>query len=124
MIAAIDAVHLIGDPIGGCVIMAFRSLAKLACRYLPLRALKLAVALERKQSTVTRDRHEIELRPRGRHDPCFLPQAVPVVVAMVALVPRGISHVPICPLSVATTINPALQEPMRLPTIEPAGSFL
>jgi chorismate synthase len=38
------------------------------------------------QMTVTRDGKEVELRGKGRHDPCVLPRAVPMVEAMVALV--------------------------------------
>eukprot|EP00899_Mesostigma_viride_P003593 jgi/Mesvir1/13234/Mv02382-RA.1 len=38
------------------------------------------------QRTVTRDGQETELRARGRHDPCVVPRAVPMVEAMVALV--------------------------------------
>jgi chorismate synthase len=34
---------------------------------------------------VTRDGQEVELRGKGRHDPCVLPRAVPMVEAMVAL---------------------------------------
>mmetsp|Transcript_20326 Transcript_20326/g.30512 ORF Transcript_20326/g.30512 Transcript_20326/m.30512 type:complete len:498 (+) Transcript_20326:203-1696(+) len=37
------------------------------------------------QKTVTRDGREVELRGKGRHDPCVLPRAVPMVEAMVAL---------------------------------------
>ena len=37
------------------------------------------------QGTVTRDGLEVELRGKGRHDPCVLPRAVPMVEAMVAL---------------------------------------
>lgn len=37
------------------------------------------------QQTVTRDGQEVELRGKGRHDPCVLPRAVPMVEAMVAL---------------------------------------
>lgn len=37
------------------------------------------------QATVTRDGKEVELRGKGRHDPCVLPRAVPMVEAMVAL---------------------------------------
>lgn len=37
------------------------------------------------QSTVTRDGEEVELRGKGRHDPCVLPRAVPMVEAMMAL---------------------------------------
>ena len=37
------------------------------------------------QATVTRDGTEVELRGKGRHDPCVLPRAIPMVEAMVAL---------------------------------------
>ena len=37
------------------------------------------------QNTVTRDGRESELRGKGRHDPCVLPRAVPMVESMVAL---------------------------------------
>ena len=37
------------------------------------------------QSTVTREGQEVELRGKGRHDPCVLPRAIPMVEAMVAL---------------------------------------
>jgi len=37
------------------------------------------------QNTVTRDGQQVELRGKGRHDPCVLPRAVPMVEAMMAL---------------------------------------
>lgn len=37
------------------------------------------------QKTVTRDGQQVELRGKGRHDPCVLPRAVPMVEAMVCL---------------------------------------
>ena len=37
------------------------------------------------QNTVTRDGQEVVLRGKGRHDPCVLPRAVPMVEAMVAI---------------------------------------
>lgn len=39
-----------------------------------------------KQKTVTREGVETELRARGRHDPCVVPRAVPMVESMVAMV--------------------------------------
>jgi chorismate synthase len=42
------------------------------------------IALE--QKTVTTSNEETELAARGRHDPCVLPRAVPIVEAMAALV--------------------------------------
>ncbi len=38
------------------------------------------------QSTVDWNGHECELKARGRHDPCVVPRAVPVVEAMAAMV--------------------------------------
>ena len=38
------------------------------------------------QDTVNRAGEPTKLRPRGRHDPCVVPRAVPIVEAMVALV--------------------------------------
>jgi len=38
------------------------------------------------QKTVTKSRRRSELAARGRHDPCVLPRAVPIVEAMAALV--------------------------------------
>ncbi len=38
------------------------------------------------QQTVTREGVETELRARGRHDPCVVPRAVPMVESMVAIV--------------------------------------
>lgn len=38
------------------------------------------------QRTVTREGEEVNLRARGRHDPCVVPRAVPMVESMVALV--------------------------------------
>ena len=35
---------------------------------------------------MTRDGKETELRGKGRHDPCVLPRAAPMVESMVALV--------------------------------------
>ena len=42
------------------------------------------IALE--QKTVTTSKEKTELATRGRHDPCVLPRAVPIVEAMAALV--------------------------------------
>ena len=39
----------------------------------------------RPQQTVTKDGNEITLEVKGRHDPCVLPRAVPVVEAMAAM---------------------------------------
>ena len=42
------------------------------------------IALEQKTVTISKD--ETDLAARGRHDPCVLPRAVPIVEAMAALV--------------------------------------
>lgn len=47
---------------------------------------KPTATIMREQRTVTRDGENTTLTGRGRHDPCVLPRAVPMVEAMVALV--------------------------------------
>jgi chorismate synthase len=49
-------------------------------------AFKPTSTVRKPQRTVTRDRREVVLEARGRHDPCVLPRAVPIVEAMTALV--------------------------------------
>ncbi|WP_026101264.1 chorismate synthase [Synechococcus sp. PCC 7336] len=49
-------------------------------------AFKPTATIRKAQNTVTRDGRETVLAARGRHDPCVLPRAVPMVEAMVALV--------------------------------------
>ncbi|XP_057784581.1 chorismate synthase 1, chloroplastic-like [Salvia miltiorrhiza] len=70
--------------------------------------------ISRKQNTVTRDKHDTELIARGRHDPCVVPRAVPMVEAVVAmvLVDQLMAQYAQCNLF---PINPALQEPLEHP---------
>jgi chorismate synthase len=49
-------------------------------------AFKPTATLLRSQATVSNEKKETELAARGRHDPCVLPRAVPMVEAMTALV--------------------------------------
>ncbi|MEY2440503.1 MAG: chorismate synthase [Verrucomicrobiota bacterium] len=49
-------------------------------------AFKPTATIARQQKTVTASHEETELMARGRHDPCVLPRAVPMVEAMCALV--------------------------------------
>ena len=49
-------------------------------------AFKPVATLLKEQSTVTREGEETTLLAKGRHDPCVVPRAVPVVEAMAALV--------------------------------------
>jgi len=49
-------------------------------------AFKPTATIMRAQETVDRDGNATTLEPRGRHDPCVLPRAVPIVEAMMALV--------------------------------------
>jgi chorismate synthase len=49
-------------------------------------AFKPTATINKEQETVTTDREPTKLRARGRHDPCVLPRAVPMVEAMAALV--------------------------------------
>jgi chorismate synthase len=49
-------------------------------------AFKPVATLLREQQTVDTDGNETILKARGRHDPCVLPRAVPIVEAMAAMV--------------------------------------
>jgi chorismate synthase len=49
-------------------------------------AFKPVATLLQKQETVNRQGEAAELQGRGRHDPCVLPRAVPIVESMAALV--------------------------------------
>ena len=49
-------------------------------------AFKPTATIGREQVTADYDGNETTLKPAGRHDPCVLPRAVPVVEAMAALV--------------------------------------
>jgi len=48
-------------------------------------AFKPTATIRKPQRTVTRDGQETTIEVRGRHDPCVLPRAVPIVEAMAAL---------------------------------------
>ena len=49
-------------------------------------AFKPVATLMQTQQTVDRDGNETEVKGKGRHDPCVVPRAVPIVEAMAALV--------------------------------------
>ena len=49
-------------------------------------AFKPTATIFRSQKTVTQSGEDTELQARGRHDPCVLPRAVPMVEAVAALV--------------------------------------
>jgi chorismate synthase len=49
-------------------------------------AFKPPATIALKQKTVTTLNEKTQLAARGRHDPCVLPRAVPIVEAMAALV--------------------------------------
>jgi chorismate synthase len=49
-------------------------------------AFKPTATIMRPQDTVDREGNATVLEPKGRHDPCVLPRAVPIVEAMFALV--------------------------------------
>src|SRR5437016_8797742 len=49
-------------------------------------AFKPTATIAREQKTVSASREQTKLVARGRHDPCVLPRAVPMVEAMTALV--------------------------------------
>ena len=47
---------------------------------------KPTATLNFEQDTVTREGEVVKLKAKGRHDPCVLPRAVPMVEAMINLV--------------------------------------
>ncbi len=49
-------------------------------------AFKSVSTINKEQDTVNLNNEEVKVRGEGRHDPCVLPRAVPVVDAMAALV--------------------------------------
>lgn len=49
-------------------------------------AFKPVATIMKCQDTVTREGEEVKLEAHGRHDPCVIPRAVPVVEAMAAIV--------------------------------------
>jgi chorismate synthase len=49
-------------------------------------AFKPTATILREQETVDEDGHDTTIKARGRHDPCVLPRAVPIVEAMMAIV--------------------------------------
>ena len=49
-------------------------------------AFKSVATLMQKQTTVDLDGNSLEYQGRGRHDPCVLPRAVPIVDAMTAII--------------------------------------
>jgi len=49
-------------------------------------AFKPVATLMQKQTSVNKQGQEVSLEGKGRHDPCVLPRAVPIVESMAALV--------------------------------------
>lgn len=49
-------------------------------------AFKPVSTISKKQNTVDKSGHTVKLEAAGRHDPCVLPRAVPIIDAMAALV--------------------------------------
>ena len=49
-------------------------------------AFKPTATIAKEQDTLSRDLKPVKVIGRGRHDPCVLPRAVPIVEAMAALV--------------------------------------
>ncbi|XP_009349701.1 chorismate synthase, chloroplastic isoform X1 [Pyrus x bretschneideri] len=79
-------------------------------------AFKPTATIGKKQNTVTRDKKEIELIARGRHDPCVVPRAVPMVEAAIALalVDQLMADFAQCHMF---PINPDLQDPVPQPFV-------
>ena len=48
-------------------------------------AFKPVATIMKKQDTINKEGHKVTMDGKGRHDPCVLPRAVPIVEAMAAL---------------------------------------
>jgi chorismate synthase len=61
-------------------------------------AFKPIATIFKEQKTIDVHGNEVCFKPRGRHDPCVLPRAVPMVEAMIALVlaDHALQHQAIC----------------------------
>jgi len=49
-------------------------------------AFKPVATVMQAQETIDKDGNTVEMHGKGRHDPCVVPRAVPIVEAMAALV--------------------------------------
>jgi chorismate synthase len=49
-------------------------------------AFKPVATIMKSQKTIDSNNKEVEMKGKGRHDPCVVPRAVPIVEAMAALV--------------------------------------
>ena len=49
-------------------------------------AFKPVATIMQDQTTIDKEGNEVEMQGKGRHDPCVVPRAVPIVEAMAALV--------------------------------------
>lgn len=49
-------------------------------------AIKPVSTIRKEQNTVNKDSQKVKLKATGRHDPCVLPRAIPIIDAMSALV--------------------------------------
>jgi chorismate synthase len=49
-------------------------------------AFKPVATIMQKQMTIDKQGEQIEMQGKGRHDPCVVPRAIPIVEAMAALV--------------------------------------
>ena len=49
-------------------------------------AIMLVATIMQKQTTINSKSKEVTMMGKGRHDPCVLPRAIPIVESMAALV--------------------------------------
>ena len=49
-------------------------------------AFKPVATIMKKQQTIDSENNVVEMKGKGRHDPCVVPRAVPIVEAMSAIV--------------------------------------
>jgi chorismate synthase len=89
-------------------------------------AFKPTSTIGKEQNTVSREGQETTMRGKGRHDPCVLPRAVPMVESMVALVlvDALMQHVAQCELFQRDTVFDELKSNASTAAANPLGKKL
>ena len=49
-------------------------------------AFKPVATIMKEQNTIDKDGNQVKMKGKGRHDPCVVPRAVPIVEALAAMV--------------------------------------
>ena len=82
MIGHLKMVATIQQP---TILAAFKVAFRTACPLPSIPAFKPTSTISQEQTTSNKQGEQINLKIQGRHDPCVVPRAVPIVEAMAAL---------------------------------------